>query len=90
MKFACPVTEGKGKVDGNGHEYFHICINCRLTDREICNGDIIVCENNHKKQKYCIYTMRGAKVIEILERGEDEVLSFEEFKKKVEVLKYDR
>lgn len=90
MKFACPKTESKGNIDGNGHEYFHTCIKCRLNDREICDGDRIACENNHQKQRYCIYTKRGAKVVEVLERGKDEVLSFEEFKKKVDVITNDR
>lgn len=89
-KFACRKTEIEGgKIDGNGKEFFSICLKCALGDNGVCAGHKIVCENNHIKQTYEIFTKRGSKYIETLTKGKDEILTFDEFKNYVEQYKKD-
>lgn len=84
-KFLCKAYANGGTVvsgiDGNGQEFIHCCVNCRIDDRGICQGDTIHCCNNHKKQTYEVYIMRGAKYVKTIAEGKGEILSFKEFEK---------
>lgn len=69
------------KIDGNGQEYMTVCVNCRLDARNICAGEKVCLENNHKKNCYSIFKTIGARYIKELEKGRDETLCQKEFEK---------
>lgn len=71
----------RSRVDGNGQEYMKMCVGCRLDDRGNCDGKRIVLENNHKKNSYSIYEMRGSYYARELARGKQETLELTEFQK---------
>lgn len=84
-KFLCKAHANGGTlvsgIDGNGQEFIHCCVNCRIDDRGICQGDTIHCCNNIKNNSYEVYLMQGAKYIYTIAKGKDETLASIEVKK---------
>lgn len=58
-----------------------MCVDCRLDSREICDGKRIILENNHKKNSYTIYEMRGSYYVKELAKGKGETFELVEFQK---------
>ena len=69
------------KIDGNGQEYMTVCVNCRLDNRNICAGEKVCLENNHKKNCYSIFEIIGSRFTKELKKGREETLSQKEFEK---------
>lgn len=85
INFLCPANKNgkavKSMPDGNGQEFITKCIDCRVDDRGICQGDKVVCCNNIGKNTYEVYLMRGAKFVKEISKGKDEILAVSEVEK---------
>lgn len=85
-EFACEKHISEGGVDGNGQQHISICLKCRLDDRGICNGEQLVCENDHKRNSYRIFLMNDTRYIKYITKGKGETLSLCEVLKIAETI----
>lgn len=83
-EFACPQHIIESGIDKNGRQTISVCIKCRLDDRDICCGDIIVCINYHKENNYDIAFFTGNAYIKSLKKRKEETLTLPEVVKFVE------
>lgn len=83
-EFACPKHITESGIDKNGQQYISVCVKCRLDNNGICCGDKVVCENNHKQNKYSVYLCGGCHYVKNLKRGKEETLTVAEVLKIVE------
>lgn len=86
-EFACSKHSNANGIDGNGQQYIWTCLKCVLDDRGICNGEQLVCMNNHKRNTYSVFLMNGTHYIKHITEGKDEVLTLPEVLKMAESIK---
>lgn len=85
-KFACPVHSNANGIDGNGQQFVWTCLKCMLDDRGICNGEQLVCMNNHRRNTFSVFLMNGTHYVKHISDGKDEILTLPEVLKMAELI----